>query len=139
MTTTTGIAMWRRILLIAITALVGALAVSFSQPAKAEAFVNPSVVFPSTEGWVYVKSDLPQACPAVWPTPSYCYKAPAKTAWRWTGSTWKQTSIAGGTQVYALPYASGWHWVWIDRRTGWLAIRTSDLTTGRTCPPGAFC
>ena len=138
-TTLSSVAMWRRILLVAITALIGALAVSFSQPAKAEAFVNPSVVLPSTKGWVYVRgADAVRACPAVWPTPRSCYVQPSKVAWRWDGASWNQVSIAAGTSVYAWPYASGWHWIWTER-TGWLAIRSSDLDSGRTCPVGAYC
>ena len=135
--TVSSVAMWRRILLVAITALVGALAVSVSAPQDAEAFVNPATVFPSTKGWVLTKSE-PRICPAIYPAPAYCSKPSPVTAYRWSGSSWSRTSLAGGIWVYAWPYADGWHWAW-TQRTGWLAVRTSDLTTGRTCPAGAYC
>ncbi len=135
--TISKLAVWRRILLVAIIALVGALAVSITAPAKADAFVDPATVFPSTKGWVLTKSELPM-CIAIYPVPEEC-KVPRRiTAYRWTGSSWSKTSFSGGIWVYAWPYADGWHWAW-TQKTGWLAVRTSDLTTGRTCPAGAYC
>lgn len=137
MQTITSVAAWRRMLLITITALIAALAVSVSKPADAHAIVDPSVVFPSTKGWVYIRNQ-PVACPMIYPMPEYCKTGGNVTAWRWSGTAWSKVTMRGGTSVYAWPYASGWHWIW-TRGTGWLAIRTSELTTGRTCPVGAYC
>jgi hypothetical protein len=137
MSRTISIMSWRRVLMVAITALIAALAVSFSAPGDARAFMDPSVVRSGTTGWVQVRHQA-VACPAIYPTPAWCSQGRSITAWRWSGSSWSQSSLAGGTQVYAYPYSAPWHWVW-TQRTGWLAVKSSDLTTGRTCPPGAFC
>lgn len=137
MSTISSVAVWRRALFLAIAALIAALVASASAPERAEAFVNPSTVFPSTKGWVYVKSE-PVICPAIYPAPAYCSQPSRVGAWHWSGSAWSQRSLAGGTSVYVWPYATGWHWAW-TQRTGWLAVRTSDLTTGRTCPANAYC
>lgn len=137
MTGTIGIVVWRRLLLVAITTLVATLAVSFSSPREAQALVDPSMIFPGTTGWVQVRSRA-VACPAIYPTPAWCSRASSVASWEWTGSSWTRRNLAAGTRVYAYPYSAPWHWVW-HQRTGWLAVRTSDLTTGRTCPPGAYC
>lgn len=113
----------RRLLLIAITALVAALAVTMTAPREAHAFRNPNVVLPSHTGWVQTKpfmSCLAIGCPT------------GHAAWRWTGYSWQGTSIAGDTRVYAHPYTGSWHWIW-TQRTGWLAIQTSALDTGYSC------
>lgn len=137
MSRTTGTAMWRRVLLMSITALIAALALSFSAPNDAHAFMDPSVVRESTTGWVYVR-DVPTACPAIFPVPASCYRPRSIVAWQWTGRSWARSSLAAGTRVYAYPYSGSWHWVW-TQRTGWLAVQRSDLTTGQTCPVGAYC
>jgi hypothetical protein len=137
----TSQALWRRILLVAITALVAALAVSFSKPADAHAFVDPSIVRVNYVGWGEVRSDSTpaRACPAIYPAPSYCYnRISFKTAYRWTGRSWVPQSIAGGTQVYIYPYTGSWAWIW-TQRTGWLAIQRGELSTGQRCPTYAFC
>lgn len=51
------------------------------------------------------------------------------TAWYWNGSSWSQRSRYVGDRVYIYPYTSGWSWTW-TQRTGWLAMRTSQLTIG---------
>lgn len=131
----TTVASWRRILLVALTALIAALAISFSAPSDANAFVDSSAVFASTKGWVLVRS-TPVACPAIYP--STCATGGTATAWRWANGAWSQTRIAGGTQVYAWPYTGSWHWIW-TQPTGWLAIQTSTLDSGNRCPVGAYC
>ena len=50
-------------------------------------------------------------------------------AWRWSGSSWQQSSRYYGQRVYIYPYASGWSWTW-TQGSGWLAVRTSQLTIG---------
>lgn len=113
----------RRLLLIAIVALVAALAVSVSAPPEAHAIRNPNVVLSSHVGWVETKpfmSCLAIGCPT------------GHGAWRWSGYAWQSTSIAGDSRVYAYPYSGPWHWIW-TQRTGWLAIETSKLETGYSC------
>jgi hypothetical protein len=129
--TSRSIATWRRILVVTITALIAMLAVSATAPTAANAFMSPTVVRSSHQGWVHVR-DVPRACPAIYPAPAYC-SAPARvTAWQWTYSGWQQSSIGGGTRVYAWPYSGQWHWIW-TQQTGWLAIETARLETGYRC------
>lgn len=137
MTTITSVAAWRRVLLLTIVALVAALAITVGAPPKeAHAIRNPTVVLASHTGWVYVRQ-APRACPAIYPQPAYCSTPSSVAVWRWTGRTWTQAWVSEGAQVYAYPYASGWHWIWTSR-TGWLAIQTSQLETGYRCS-GAAC
>jgi hypothetical protein len=131
MSTMSDVALWRRLLLVAIVALVGALVAAFTAPTEAHAIRDPTVVLSAHKGWVYVR-DEPRACPMIYPTPAYCYEPSRVATWQWTSSGWRSSTIAGGTSVYAWPYASGWHWIW-TQRTGWLAIQTSKLTTGYSC------
>jgi hypothetical protein len=130
--TPSSVATWRRMLLLAITALTALLAVSFTAPQDAHAFMNPSVVTSQHVGWVNVKSG-PRICTTDYPS-SYCGTSPA-TAWRWSGRSWSQVSISAGTQVYAYPYTGAWHWIW-TQRTGWLAIQTANLERQVTCGRG---
>lgn len=41
-------------------------------------------------------------------------------AWRWTGSSWEQTTISQGW-TYVHPYTGSWRWAW-TQKTGWLAV-----------------
>jgi hypothetical protein len=50
-------------------------------------------------------------------------------AWYWNGSGWVQRSRYVGQRVYIYPYAQGWSWTWSEG-SGWLAMRTSQLTIG---------
>ena len=120
-------------LLVGITALVALLAVSFTAPQEAHAIISPNAVTASHTGWVYVKEGPQLRCAALaYYGSTRCYSPSYQTAWRWSGSAWSQTSIAGGTQVYAYPYSGSWHWIW-TQRTGWLAIETAKLETGYRC------
>ncbi len=131
--TLTRISTWRRVLIIAIAALIAALAISFSAPNDAHAFRNPNVVLPSHQGWVYVQGmGTIATCPAIYPVPEYCKRSQGIVAWRWSGSAWSQASLAAGTRVYAYPYSGSWHWVW-TQHTGWLATQTANLNTGYRC------
>ena len=67
--------------------------------------------------------------------PNYCapgricamiYFASAKAYW-WSGRAWVATNRPTGETVYVWPYGSGWSWTW-TAETGWLAMRSSDLT-----------
>lgn len=120
----------RRILLVAITALVATLAVSFSAPQEAHAFRDPTALTSSHQGWVYVRQGQ-GPCPAS-PIPEYCDQPELVDAWRWSGSSWSRAHLVGGEQVYAYPYSGSWHWAW-TQRTGWLAIQTAKLDTGYRC------
>lgn len=130
------VAVSRRVLFVAIIALIAALAVSVSVPSEAQAVRDPRVVFPHHKGWVKVNDGL-RACPMIYPTPSYCYQPAQVPAWRWTGRYWNATTITGGTWVYAHPYSGDWHWIW-TQRTGWLAIKRTNLNTGYSCT-GSHC
>jgi hypothetical protein len=131
--TFTSVAAWRRMLLVGITALVALLAVSFTAPQDAHAFMDPTTVTSSHVGWVYVRETPQYRCGVLlYYGNTRCGGSLGQTAWRWSGSSWSQTSIAGGTQVYAYPYSGAWHWIW-TQRTGWLAIETSKLETGYRC------
>lgn len=41
-------------------------------------------------------------------------------AWRWSGSSWSQTSLSGGW-VYVYPYSGEWRWAW-TQDSGWVAV-----------------
>ncbi len=137
--TTTRVALARRILLVAITALVAALAMNAAKPAEAQAFVDPSIVFSSYQGWGAVR-DEPVACPAIYPQPAYCSQPSTAVAYRWNAKSrsWSTLRIYGGTQVYIYPFSGDWMWIW-TQRTDWLAIKRGSLTTGKSCPTGAYC
>lgn len=95
-----------------------------------------------------VNAGVPLAAPYQEPIPAYAsYKgwgsvdgygyggnarlavAAPKVAWAWNGHRWLQSQRAAGMRVYIHPYAEGWSWTW-THGTGWLAMRTSDLTIG---------
>lgn len=140
-TTTVSLLSWRRILLVAITALVAALAVSFGKPTNANAFVDPSIVRADFVGWGEVRAsyDRPQVCSLRIGYPCGDLRLPSyKTAYEWNGRSWVPQRIVGGTNVYIYPYSGSWSWAW-TQRTGWLAMQRSDLSTGRVCPALAFC
>lgn len=113
---------WRRLLLLAVMALTASLAVSFTAPQQAHAITSSRIVPSSLVGWVSVREN--RICSADFPA-SICGST-SHMAWRWSGSAWSAVSIAGGTHVFAYPYAGTWHWIW-TQRTGWLAIQTHNL------------
>ncbi|MCW2928288.1 MAG: hypothetical protein JWM86_2256 [Thermoleophilia bacterium] len=128
--TFTGVTLWRRILLVGLTALIASMALSFSAPQEAQAFRNPNVVLPSHQGWVQVRArGNYDTCGIVGPC--------GVGAYRWSGTQWNATKIGWGTQVYAYPYSGDWMWIW-TQRTGWLAIQRGDLETGYSCQ-GYYC
>jgi hypothetical protein len=114
------IAAWRRALLIAITTLTVLLALSFSGAADAHAASGRVPVASNYVGWATVKGG-PWSCPTV----VSCTRQPS-VAWHWSGSTWTQSSLRGGTRVYAYPYSGSWHWAWTTY-TGWLAVQSASL------------
>lgn len=110
------------------TTVVLALAITATAllPSSAHAFSQPiarDVVASNYQGWAYVRHHCQgaMACTADYQT---------RDAWRWNGSSWTSSGIGEGTRVYAWPYAAGWHWAW-TQTTGWLAMRTSDITYHR--------
>jgi hypothetical protein len=121
MTSSRAVVAWRRALLTGMTALIALLAFSFGSPSDAHAmdpgsvYTNPrysasTVVSANHTGWVDVKGG------------SYS----SEPAWFWTGRSWVQVRIPGGTHAWAVPYSRPYHWIW-TQRTGWLAIQTSSL------------
>lgn len=41
-------------------------------------------------------------------------------AWRWTGTSWAQSSLNQGW-VYVYPYTGSWRWAW-TQESGWVAV-----------------
>jgi hypothetical protein len=119
---TTRVAILRRVILLGLAIIVAMMA-NAAAPATADAFVVDNTVSASYSGWVYVKEPPAYRCGISFrcgTTSTY------QTAWRWSGTAWSQSSVSGGTQVYAYPYSGAWHWIW-TQRTGWLAIETNKL------------
>jgi hypothetical protein len=118
-----GIAASRRVLMLMLTALIAALAVSFAAPREAQAIRDPSIVSASHVGWVQTRSSYVN-----------CLACAARTypAYRWSGGKWESARITAGIDVYVYPYSSPWHWIW-TQRTGWLAVQNQYLTTGYSC------
>ncbi len=112
------------------TAVVAAaLAVSSAEASKrpvnagvplAAPYNEPIPAYDGFQGWGQVGSGTSTA---------YHLVAQTKVAWHWNGRSWVQRSRTTGTRVYIWPYAAGWSWTW-TQNTGWLAMRTSDLTIG---------
>lgn len=137
MTTTTRVALVRRMLLAGITALIALLAVSATSPTTAHAIgaQQPDADF---AGWARTAT-FPAVCRAA---TGFDIPCTAQTqAWRWTGRTWTAAYIVQGMDVYVHPYVAPWHWIWTPS-TGWLAIHGSRLQlrlacTGMICPAAA--
>jgi hypothetical protein len=69
----------------------------------------------SYKGWVYLNLNYcspHMLCAQVYRT--------STSAWSWTGSSWRQSSIRGGW-VYVYPYTGSWRWAW-TQSSGWVAI-----------------
>lgn len=82
------------------------------------------LVASSHVGWVYLDLNF---CPS----DRFCatiYRD-RTAAWRWTGTTWQQTSIRGGS-VYVYPYSKPWRWAW-TQESGWVAVHDQRFVTGR--------
>lgn len=130
----------RRLLLVGSLALIALLAASFVRTERADAApgIAPLVsnsVTSNYQGWAYVHvRSSRDTCGTVGPC--------GRQAWRWNGATWTGTFIGWETQVYVYPYSAPWSWVW-TQRTGWLAIRTSDLQLrlpqANRCEPAYRC
>lgn len=111
------------------TALVLALAMAATTllPSSAQALGLPAGtgIAQDYHGWAYARHHCPGttlvACTADYQV---------REAWHWNGHGWRRSGIGEGTRVYAWPYATGWHWAW-TARTGWLAMRSSDITYHR--------
>lgn len=67
-------------------------------------------------GWTYLNLNY---CPAG----AMCALAhhTSMPAWKWTGSAWKQTTLADGRWVYTYPYTGSWRWAW-TQEGGWVAV-----------------
>ena len=84
-------------------------------------YQDPIPAYASYQGWGTVSSGS-----------SYygaTLRAVPVIAWHWNGSGWVQRSRYVGARVYIYPYASGWSWTWSEG-SGWLAMRTNQLTIG---------
>lgn len=122
--TLTGVAVWRRIALVAVTMMIAVLALSAGAPQEAQAFRDPNTVLANHEGWVKTRplaSCLALSCPVA-----------MHQAYQWTGREWRSVWLNSGIDVYVYPYSSPWHWVW-TRKSGWLAVPNSSLETGYHC------
>lgn len=69
----------------------------------------------SYKGWVYL--NLNYCAPNM--LCAHIYRT-STSAWSWTGSSWRQSSIRGGW-VYVYPYTGSWRWAW-TQESGWVAI-----------------
>jgi hypothetical protein len=91
-----------------------------------------------------VNAGVPLAAPYSEPIPAYAsyqgwgqvaggsyssLRAVPVVAWYWNGRSWVQRSRYVGARVYIYPYAQGWSWTWSEG-SGWLAMRTNQLTIG---------
>jgi hypothetical protein len=114
--------MFRTIRTVAVLAI--AIAATALVPSSAHATVGQPIamsgrIAPNYQGWAYARHHCVNLLPCT-------TILEMREAWRWNGRSWSTAPIAEGTLVYAWPYASGWHWAW-TQRTGWLAMRTSDI------------
>lgn len=124
---------WQRTLFTGIVALVAALVISSLNPPEAPAMIvqdSDTRVRSNHVGWVYTDG-LPFPMCAERRVDDPPCPIPVHDTWRWNGSRWLPSSIGGGVQVYAYPFAGSWHWIW-TRAGGWVAIPTSDLRLSQT-------
>lgn len=68
------------------------------------------------------------------PPRAYAWLTAPILAWKWRAGQWRRASIPQDIQVRVRPFATGWSWVRASR-TGWLAMRDSDLVINPWCEP----
>lgn len=115
---TTTLAASRRVLMIALLALIATLGIA----ASGAGTVSAAPIYPTYTGHAYVRSA---------PVYTRCYyEATCRvyaTTYQWTGIGWRPIALPRRTQVYAYPLSVYWHWAW-TQRTGWVAISTAELS-----------
>lgn len=132
----------RRIALFYLPVLAAALTCSMIAAAPASAAdglaVCTNVYYPNPHGWptdrcgkpIQPTTKLASSSHIGWTFLNLNYCPPgmmcaavhtsSMNAWRWTGSAWTRTSLAGGW-VYVYPYTGQWRWAW-TQSTGWVAV-----------------
>jgi len=108
----------------AVASLATAINPGTAAACVADRFTHEQCVTPAGEydtvstryvGWVYL--NLNYCPPGMACTAIYTATTPA---WRWTGRSWVQTTLAGGW-VYVYPYTGSWRWAW-TQSSGWVAV-----------------